>query len=163
MMKFILNSANSKNDNESSIVTLLDYKNKNILFMGDCGAKGFENIKKYFSKVDVLKIGHHGAKNSINKEMIEKLKPNYALISVGFNKFNHPHSSTINLLDEYDIKVISTRNYGFVKAILKENDFEFYHFDSELKKLEKINFLNKKEFLFHESSFFKNFLKENLN
>ena len=156
-------STNSKNDNESSIVTLLNYKDKNILFMGDCGIKGFEDIKKYFNKIDILKIGHHGAKNSINNEMLDKLKPEYALISVGFNKFNHPHFSTINLLEEYNINIVSTRNYGFVKTIFKENDFEFYHFNSDLKKLKEINFINKKEFLFHESDFFKNFIKENSN
>lgn len=156
-------SSNIKNDNESSIVTLLNYKNKNILFMGDTGIVGFKDIAKYFNKVDILKIGHHGAKNSINNEMLDKLKPEYALISVGFNKFNHPHFSTINLLEDRNINIISTRNYGFVKTILKENDFKFYHYDSELKKIKELEFINKEKFKFHESDFFKNFVKENSN
>ena len=152
---------NSKNDNESSIVTLLNYKNKNILFMGDVGIVGFESINKYFNKIDILKIGHHGAKNSIDKVMLDKLKPDYALISVGFNKFNHPHSSTINLLNENNIEIISSRNYGFTKAILDKEEFKFYHFESEAKKMSEIKFINKKDFFFHESEFFKRFIKEN--
>ena len=66
----------SNENNENSIITYLKYKNKNILFMADCGYKGFEKIKKFIpNNIDILKIGHHGAQNSINKQMINYLYP----------------------------------------------------------------------------------------
>ena len=38
--------------------------------------------------------------------MIDKLKPDYALISTGINKFNHPHYETVELLEKNNIKII---------------------------------------------------------
>lgn len=151
-------------DNEASIVTLLTYKNKSALFMADSGVVGYESIKKYLpNKVNILKIGHHGAKNSINNEMIKDLKTDYALISVGFNKFNHPHYSTLEILEENNIKTISTRNYGFSKIVLKNDIEKNYHFDIETKKLQKLEFIKKPLIPFHKTKYFENFIKKNSN
>ncbi len=130
----------SNENNENSIITYLKYKNKNILFMADCGYKGFEKIKKFIpNNIDILKIGHHGAQNSINKQMINYLYPEYSLISSKENDYNHPHYSTVNLLNEINSKIIQTKNHGFVKLIINDN-FKIYHFNSVNKKLEKITF-----------------------
>ena len=156
---------NNKNiDNEASIVTLLNYKNKNVLFMADSGHVGYENIKTFLpNKIDILKIGHHGAKGSITDEMIKELKPDYALISVGFNKFNHPHFSTIEILDRNNIKTISTKNFGFSKIILKNDDEKIYHFNIEIKKLQTLKFIEKPKIPFHKNEFFQKFIQKNLN
>ena len=130
----------SNENNENSIITYLKYKNKNILFMADCGYKGFEKIKKFIpNNIDILKIGHHGAQNSINKQMINYLYPKYSLISSKENDYNHPHYSAVNLLNEINSKIIQTKNHGFVKLIIND-DFKIYHFNSVNKKLEKITF-----------------------
>lgn len=130
----------SNENNENSIITYLKYKNKNILFMADCGYMGFEKIKKFIpNNIDILKIGHHGAQNSINKQMINYLYPKYSLISSKENDYNHPHYSTVNLLNEINSKIIQTKNHGFVKLIIND-DFKIYHFNSVNKKLEKITF-----------------------
>jgi len=149
-------------ENEASIISLLNYKNQNILFMADSGIKGFKINQKYMpDKILILKIGHHGAKNVINNDMIKKLKPDYALISTGINKYGHPHYSTISLLEENNIKMISTKNYGFVKIILNK-DINFYHFNKFKKKIEKLNY-NLNEILpFHKTKFVQDFIKENL-
>ena len=157
-------SDSDKFDNETSIVTLITYKNKNFLFMGDVGVLGFNSIEKYLpEKTDILKVGHHGAKDVISKKMLNRIKPDYALISTGINKFNHPHYSTINLLNDGKIKTISTRNYGFVKIVLdKKSDFEFYHYDGLSKKIEKILFDKKNPVPFCKSEYVQNFIKANL-
>ena len=153
-----------KFDNETSIVTLVTYKNKNFLFMGDVGILGFKSIEKYLpDKVDIIKIGHHGAKDVINNEILKRINPDYALISTGINKFGHPHYSTINLLNENKIKTISTRNYGFVRIILDKNlDYKFYHYESTSKKLEKVLFDRLNPIPFHKSKYVQDFIKANL-
>ena len=150
-------------DNETSIITLLKYKNKNILFMGDSGIKGFSAIKDNVGKIDILKIGHHGAINVVNKEMLDKINPDYSIISSASNDLNHPHYSTINLLNEYNSKILTTKNYGFIKINLfeNENNFRFYHFNSNTKKLEKVDFEKIIQLPFHKTKYFQDFIESN--
>ena len=108
--------------------------------MGDSGIIAYNNIKKYLpDKIDILKVGHHGSKNSINDEMIKTIKPDYALISVGYNKFNHPNHKTIETLNKNKVKIFSTNNYGFVKIIFEKNKQTNYYFNYTKKRLEKLN------------------------
>ena len=154
---------NDKYVNEETIITLLTYKNKNYLFMADCGVEGFNKIKKDIQgEIEILKIGHHGAKDVINKTMLNQLKPKYALISTGLNKYNHPHYSTIILLENNNIKTISTKNYGFSKIIINKNTKpDFKHFDKTTHSIQEILFNKKDELPFHKSIFMQNLIKEN--
>lgn len=151
-----------KNENESSIITLLSYKDKNILFMGDSNIKGYENIKDHLpSKIEIIKIGHHGSKNSINDSMIKQLNPKYALISVGHNKFNHPHYDVIDTLEENNVKIISTKKYGFSKIVLNNKKEKIYYYDNSKKKLKEFVLKDNTSHPFHESEFMKNFIRKN--
>lgn len=155
-----ITSKSKDKENEESIVTLIEYNNKNFLFMADCGIEGYNSIKNYLpNKIDVLKVGHHGAKNVINQEMINKLKPDYALISTGVNKFNHPHYETIEILEKNNIKIISSRDYGFTKIIYNKRPV-YLHYNSATKKNEQILFNKIPEIPFHKTEFMKNLLKE---
>lgn len=48
--------------------------------------------------VDVLVVGHHGSKTSTSVELLAKLKPKLAVISVGKNRYNHPNSEVLDRL-----------------------------------------------------------------
>ncbi len=62
--------------------------------------------------VDVLKIAHHGARNS-GTALIESLRPGLALISVGSdNDYGHPHPITLAALDASGIPVARTDELG---------------------------------------------------
>ena len=67
--------------------------------MGDAGVIGFEKAEKYLpEKINVLKVGHHGAKNVVDNKMVERLSPQYSVISTGINKFGHPNPVTLDIL-----------------------------------------------------------------
>lgn len=156
-------------DNESSIVTLLSYNDKSALFMADAGIIAFDKIRNYMpSKIDILKVGHHGAYNIIDSDMLNRLKPRYALISTGVNKYGHPAPSTISLLKKNDIKVISSKNYGFVDIKAKMNSpFIFSHFNRNSKRIEEFEFVAPKDndpnnIEFHNSEFVKKLIEANL-
>ncbi len=149
-------------ENETSIITLVAYKGKNILFMGDSGVLGFEKIEPLLpSRIDIIKIGHHGAKNTINKKMIDRLNPKYALISTGFNNFSHPHYSTISLLNKENIKILSTKDYGFIKIVINKKT-KFYHFDSETKKITPVLFDKNPELPFNKQKFTQDLINKHL-
>ena len=96
----------SVNENENSIINLLEYKFFNALFMGDAGISGFETLPK--KRVDVLKLGHHGAKDTINETILNKIKPKIVIISTGPNQYGHPHFSIIDLFSENNIHYLRT-------------------------------------------------------
>lgn len=148
--------------NETSIITLLSYKDKNILFMADAGIDAFFKIEKYLpEKIDIIKIGHHGAKNSVNKIMLDRIKPNYAVISVGENNFYHPDSSIINLLFDEKIKTITSKKYGFVKIKVDKN-IETYNFNRKTNKFFEILFNKEENIPFHKTKYVQNFIQSNL-
>ena len=94
---FIANIQES--DNENSIITLLSYKDFDMLFMGDAGVIAFDKIKNELPQnIEVLKVGHHGGKNVVNKPMLDYLKNSISIISTGPNNFGHPNRTTLDIL-----------------------------------------------------------------
>jgi len=62
-----------------------------------------------------------------------------------------------------NIKTISTKNFGFSKIILKNDDEKIYHFNIEIKKLQTLRFIEKPKIPFHKNEFFQKFIQKNLN
>lgn len=106
----------SNNVNESSLITLVSKGDFDLLFMGDGGVEAYSKIGKNLPEnIEVLKVGHHGAKNVVNKHMLERLNPKFAIISTGFNTYGHPNGVTLNILDSYNIKTYRTDRHNAIK------------------------------------------------
>lgn len=87
--------------NYSSIVFELSYKKNSFLFLGDLSAKGQEEMmgNVNLSKIDVIKVAHHGSKTGTSQNLLEHIQPKYAVISVGAeNDYGHPAPSVLTLL-----------------------------------------------------------------
>lgn len=72
-----------------------------VLFCGDAEQKELESMIEggRLGDIDILKVGHHGSKNALNKEALSVLKPELALISVGENnRYGHPAQITLETL-----------------------------------------------------------------
>lgn len=94
---------------------------KKILFTGDIGEKT-EKILLEEGRVeecDVLKIPHHGSKNSANIEFFEKVHGKAGIISCGIdNSYGHPHSETLEILKKVKTKVRITADSGQISIKL---------------------------------------------
>ena len=101
-------SVDAKNNlNDSSIVIELDYGNNKYLFMGDATTRVEETVE--WNEVDVLKVAHHGSNSSTSQLFLEKIKPKYAIISVGKdNSHNLPDIDIIERLKNNNIKIYRT-------------------------------------------------------
>jgi len=105
-----------EDDNENSVITLVNNNGSYALFMGDGGIKAFNSVKRNIPKeIKVFKAGHHGAKNVVNKEMLEYLKPEYTIISTGINHYGHPNIETVKMIENSGSKIYSTKDSGAVK------------------------------------------------
>lgn len=101
--------------NNTSIVLKLTYGNTNILFMGDAEKEVETIIEKKDISADVLKVGHHGSNTSSSKTFLEKVNPNYAIISVGTgNSYGHPSNTTIQNLENQNIQIYRTDENGTI-------------------------------------------------
>ena len=125
------------NDNENSIITSLKYKDFSMLFMGDAGTTAYYLLQKDLPKnISILKIGHHGAKGVIDKQMLENLNPQYVLISSASNDYNHPHALTLNTLRYTN--VLKTGYQNSIKAVFNNKGLKIYTFDKDKKSYIKL-------------------------
>ena len=91
--------------NNNSIIAKLVYGNFDMLFTGDIEKIAEEQVIKMYKNndvldCDVLKVAHHGSKSSSIQEILEKVKPKFAVIGVGKdNKYGHPNKDVINRLE----------------------------------------------------------------
>lgn len=105
----IFNSNGGSSTNEESLVTLFVNGEDKALFTGDAEKETEHEILDRLDKVNLLKVGHHGSRSSTSSEFLNVLKPEYAVITVGKdNKYNHPHSDTMNKLKNANIEVHRT-------------------------------------------------------
>jgi competence protein ComEC len=64
--------------------------------------------------VDVLKVSHHGSADPGLAEVLRRVRPAEAVISVGANGYGHPHASTLAALKAAGVAVRRTDLEGDV-------------------------------------------------
>lgn len=109
----------------ASLVFRLSYKSFSVLFTGDSQIVGLNDAAS--SPVSVLQIPHHGSKTGVDEEVIQRLKPQLAVISVGKNNYGHPSKEVIKLLRNKDIKVLRTDLDGEVEVITDGQTWSIKH------------------------------------
>lgn len=116
-LKIIIMAPNGEkytNLNNYSIILKIIYGDVSLLYTGDAEIESLNEIEEDIS-ASILKVGHHGSDTSTTKEFLEKVKPKYAIISVGEdNSYGHPATSTIKLLKEYTNNIYRTDLNGDV-------------------------------------------------
>lgn len=107
----------AKNLNDSSIVLRLKHGTNTFLFTGDASTKVEKQLLNKNIASDVLKVGHHGSRYSTSKEFLNKVNPQYAIISVGINNtYKHPHDETLKKLIDKKIIIYRTDQEGTIVA-----------------------------------------------
>ncbi len=122
---------NIRTNNGYSVVLSLNYKDFDMLLTGDLEADGEELLLKMLEgKYDVLKVAHHGSKNSSGEEFLNLIKPRYSLISCGKNnRYGHPHVELLERLDDIGSEAIVTYESGAItiRTDGERMELEKYH------------------------------------
>ncbi len=126
--------AYKNSDNENSVITLVSKGKFDSLFMGDAGVEAYEAIKSdlRLNNLDVFKVGHHGGKNVVSKEMVSELQPKVSLISTGQNKFGHPNKITLDTLRTSDI--YRTDKNNAIKISVHGDGFKVLTYDKSSRR-----------------------------
>lgn len=142
-------SIDAKERNKVSPMILLSYNAQDavrkIMFTGDsegASGNGGENLflEKYATEIisldiDLLKVGHHGSASSASDTFLQRLDPEYAVISAGINnKHEHPRPECLDRLANYTdgkgqsgIEVYNTQKCGdIIFRVNKKGDMSFH-------------------------------------
>lgn len=126
-------SGKGKDENDRSMVLLLECQKQKLLFMGDL-TDAYENEimeSPYLqnSSISLLKLGHHGSRFSSSEAFLETFMPKIGLVSAGAdNSYGHPHSETLERLAKIGTIVYRTDELGATKICLKEGEIEIVGF-----------------------------------
>lgn len=104
--------------NDSSVVLRLTAGPFNALLTGDLGEKGEKDLLA--SGLDlasvILKVPHHGGKDSLASGFLAAVHPETAVISVGKNnRYGHPFPSTLAQLS--GLEVLRTDEKGTIRIV----------------------------------------------
>ena len=73
------------------------------------------------TELTILKVAHHGSKNSTSEEFLKAANPKIAIISCGKgNRYGHPHEETLERLDKVDVPWFCTKDYGAITVTVND-------------------------------------------
>ena len=95
------------------------------MLTGDAEAAALKELLNFYSTenldVDVLKVGHHGSRTSTTPDLLNKITPEYAIISCGEgNSYKHPHQNVLDYLLDANVQVRRTDMHGSIILTVTE-------------------------------------------
>jgi competence protein ComEC len=105
---------------------LVQYKQFEALLTGDSQSREMEEAIAVgdIGILDVLHVPHHGSRTGLTSEILERLKPKAAVISVGRNNYGHPSKEVMELLRSVRSKVIRTDRQGDIVIVTNGKTWE---------------------------------------
>jgi competence protein ComEC len=106
--------------NNDSMVLQVSYGRTSVLLEGDAEKAVERRIASlHHPKADLLKVGHHGSNTSTTPELLQSVKPSFAVISVGFRtSFGLPKPDVLQRLQDSGVHVYRTDLNGAVTFYL---------------------------------------------
>lgn len=107
--------------NAASMVLYMEYQDFSMLLTGDLEGEGEKSVvallrSNAITGISVLKVAHHGSKNSTKEEFLRQCSPAVAVISCGeHNTYGHPHKETLERLIDMGTAVYRTDCSGAVQ------------------------------------------------
>lgn len=125
--------------NNDSLVLKLHFGNRTVLLPGDAEKQAERQILAENNEdalhADVLKIGHHGSKNSTMPEFLATVHPSIAVISAGEdNPYGHPSPELLERLQNANIRILRTDRDGSVHILTDGKKIEVTCFVACLEK-----------------------------
>ena len=115
--------------NAGSLVLSVVFGEFSMLCTGDVEAEGETILTKRLSgqDFDILKVAHHGSRNSSLESFLKVIRPKIALISAGEdNSYGHPHKETMERLFAIGCNIFETAKNGAITLTTDGNSLTFH-------------------------------------
>lgn len=121
-----IENLNKSSDSDASL---------SMLFVGDAGIAAEKRLIELYGKnslgeisdsiaCDILKVGHHGSRNSSGSDFLKRVSAMYGIISCGKdNRYGHPHAETLERLKMADTKYMTTKEHGAIILSIERGDW----------------------------------------
>ncbi len=116
-LRFLGPLGSETEDNDRSLVFVLEYGGCKALFTGDAPISA--EVLWRAEKVDILKVGHHGSDTSTGSQLLQGFQPRMALIGVGNNPYGHPTQSVLERLSQHGVEIRRTDLEGAIRVVLR--------------------------------------------
>lgn len=102
--------------NEEGLAVLATCGDFDALMTGDMNAAVEKRLVKYgnLPDIELLVVGHHGSAYSSSEELLRVARPEYAVISVGYNNYGHPAPEALERLAAAGCEIYRTDLMGTV-------------------------------------------------
>ncbi len=115
--------------NNDSLVLRLKYGERTLMLPGDAEKQAesamLDENSETSLRADVLKVGHHGSKNSTMPEFLAAVHPRIAVISAGEdNPYGHPNPELIERLETAGARILRTDRDGAVHVLTDGKQLE---------------------------------------
>lgn len=115
----------SGTSNEEGLFVLASSRDFDVLITGDADSFVEKMLLKYYNipDIELLMVGHHGSPGSTCEELLDELRPELAIISVGYNTYGHPSDRVLDLLSERSIGIYRTDTMGSVTIQVRSDGY----------------------------------------
>ena len=113
------NPARPRRINDDCLALKLTYQQSSVLLEGDAEKTTERELVNQQSQADLLKVAHHGSTTSTSLDLLVKVHPRFAVISVGReNSYGHPRAEVLRRLGNSAAKTYRTDLDGLVTFYL---------------------------------------------
>ena len=111
-----------ENQNAGSMTVKVSYQDFSVLLTGDLEGEGEKQLlENDMGQIDVLKVAHHGSRNSSSEEILDTIGAKVAVISCGKgNRYGHPHRELLDRLKRNGYQIRRTDLEGMIRFTLKK-------------------------------------------
>ena len=108
-----------ENDNNGGVCVLARVAEYDILITGDLDQFGEMRLMSRYTlpDVDLLMAGHHGSREATSQILLDTVKPETVVISVGENSYGHPAPETLQRIETVGASLLRTDELGSIVII----------------------------------------------
>ena len=108
-----------ENDNNGGVCVLASAAEYDILVTGDLDRFAEMRLLSRYAlpEVDLLVAGHHGSRDSTSQILLDTVRPETVVISVGENTYGHPAAETLQRIETTGAEILRTDELGTITIV----------------------------------------------
>lgn len=121
-------------ENAGSVVLQLSCGACRALLTGDLEGSGEEEVLGAAERCQILKVAHHGSRNSTSEAFLNRIQPQISLISCAWpGRYGHPHRELLERLRACKSHIYGTPVDGAVTVQLKRDRLAVHGYRSDVE------------------------------